>query len=256
MMATIPFTEQQSEHWLLERTYHARLCDGGELSVPDFTRAMKQITNFSVPLSTWQEISREEATAAYQGGTPILLCGKTFWEHPKGASQRWSANRNVPSMNFGETVLQPEEVCGADYAVRYLDARRGHFSNASWRMGFASDSATIFDGSDMGTMTFLHPCLQFPYTTHYTVIASDGQVHEYADRAGAIQGFQVLPLQERCKRSALQTIVFPQFCHYHEVTCPSGVYRLEFFGPRMDEQAYRVSEADGNGRGRTQEAIV
>src|SRR5581483_1523485 len=162
MRATIPFTEQQSEHWLLERTYHVRLCDGRELSVPDFTRAMKQITNFSVPLSTWQEISREEATAAYQDGTPD--------------------------------------------------------------------------------------------TIHYTVIASDGPVHEYADQAGAIEGFQVLPLQERSKRSALRTIVFPQFCHYHEVMCPDSVYRLEFFGPRMHEQAYRVSEAAENGRGRTQEA--
>ena len=32
-------------------------------------------------------------------------------------------------------------------------------------------------------------------------------------------------------------------CYYHEVTCPSGVYCLEFFGPRMDERGYKVKEA-------------
>src|SRR5690348_10621279 len=43
---TIVYSEKQSETWLLERTYHASLRNGEELSVPDFTRAMKQITNF------------------------------------------------------------------------------------------------------------------------------------------------------------------------------------------------------------------
>jgi hypothetical protein len=65
------------------------------------------------------------------------------------------------------------------------------------------------------------------------VIASDGQVHEYSDRAGAIQGFQAFPPQEVGEENDLHT-VFPQFCYYHEITCPGGVYRLEFFGPRMD----------------------
>lgn len=255
MTRSIPFSEQQSEQWLLERTYHARLLNGQELSVPDLTRAMKQITNFSVPLSIWQEIPREEAYAAYQQGTPVLLYGEVFWEHPKGTYQEWSVNGNMYAIIFGKTLLQPEEVSGTDYAVRYLDAKQGSFSNTSWRTWFASDSATIFDGSDLSTITFLRPCLQFPYTTHYTVIASDGHIHEYASRAEAIQGFQILPLQERSKGSALQTVVFPQLCYYHEVTCPSGTYRLEFFGPRMDEQGYPVKEAAERGREHQWQAI-
>ena len=79
-------------------------------------------------------------------------------------------------------------------------------------------------------------------TTHNTVIAADGQVHEYADSAGAVQGFQTLPPREVSSGSQVQT-VFPQFCYYHEVTCPRGVYRIEFFGPRMDERGYQVKEA-------------
>ena len=74
------------------------------------------------------------------------------------------------------------------------------------------------------------------------MIASDGHVHEYADRSEAIQGFDALLPQEVSSRSQVQT-VFPQFCYYHEVTCPSGVYRLEFFGPRMNERGYLVKEA-------------
>ncbi len=73
------------------------------------------------------------------------------------------------------------------------------------------------------------------------MIASDGQVHDYADRAGAIEGFSTLPPREVGNGSQVQ-VVFPQFCYYHEVTCPSGVYRLEFFGPRMDEQGYKVKQ--------------
>ncbi len=128
-------------------------------------------------------------------------------------------------------------------AASYLDPKRGTFSNAFWSTWFASASTTIFDGSDLSTITFLGPCLQFPSTTHYTVIASDGHVHEYADRPEAIRGFDALPPQEVHHGSSVQTVVFPQFCYYHEVTCPSGVYRLEFFGPRMDEQGYQVKEA-------------
>ena len=92
------------------------------------------------------------------------------------------------------------------------------------------------------TITFLGPCVQFPYTTHYTVIASDGHVHEYADGAEAVQGFHTLLLREGSNGSQVQT-VFPRFCYYHEVTCPSGVYRLEFFGTRMDGQGYTAKEA-------------
>ena len=159
MTMTAPFSEQLSEQWLLERTYHAQLRNGRELSVPDLTLAMKQLSDFSV-----------------------------------------------------------------------------------WKAWFASDASTILGGSAASTITFLVPCLQFPYTTHNTVIAADGYVHEYADSAGAIQGFQTLPPREASSGSRVQTI-FPQFCYYHEVTCPSGIYRIEFFGPRMDERGYAAEEA-------------
>ena len=90
-------------------------------------------------------------------------------------------------------------------------------------------------------ITFLRPCIQFPFTTHYTIIASDGRVSEYADRAAALQGFATAPLQEVSQGNTVQ-IVAPHFCYYHEVTCPSGTYRLEFFGPRMHEQGYSRPE--------------
>jgi hypothetical protein len=240
---TIAYPEKQSETWLLERTYHARLRNGKELSVSDLTRAMKQIINFYVPLSTWQEISPAEAHTAYQDGIPVLLYGECLWEHLKEASEPWGASSNMRTIIFGNAVLQPEAVSGIDYAVRYLDARRGNGSNASWGAWFASDSATIFDGSDLSTITFFVPCVQFPYTTHYTVIAADGHVHEYADRTEAIQGFEAFLPQESDYGNPVQTVVFPQLCYYHEVMCPSGVYRLEFLGPRMDEQGYQVNKA-------------
>lgn len=240
MTITIAYSEKQSETWLLERTYHARLRNGEELSVPNLTRAMKQITSFYVPLSTWQELSQAEARAAYQDGIPILLYGESRWEHPKGASEPWGASSNMRTLIFGNAVLQPEAVSGIDYAVRYLDIHRGNCSNASWRAWFASDSATIFDGSDLSTITFFGPCFQFPSTTHYTVIAANGHVQEYADPAEARQGFEAFLPQERDHGSAAQTVVFPQFCYYHEVRCPDGVYRLEFFGPHMNEPGYQV----------------
>src|SRR5581483_403011 len=186
MTKSIAYSEKQSETWLLERTYHARLRNGEELSDPDLTRAMKQISSFSVPFSTWQEISQAEARAAYQQGIPVLLYGESLWEHSKGASEGWGANRNMHTIIFGTAVLQPEVVSGTNYAVRYLDANLGNFSNASWRAWFASDSATIFDGSDLSTITFFRPCFPFPTTTHYTVIAADGHVHEYADHVEAV----------------------------------------------------------------------
>src|SRR5260370_29180460 len=108
---TVPFSESLSETWLLERTYHAHLWSGKELSVPDLTLAMKQLndfdvplalqsskstlaeglplkksTNFYVPLSTWREISPEEDPATYQQVMPFLLYAEHAWEHPKGAS--------------------------------------------------------------------------------------------------------------------------------------------------------------------------
>ncbi len=51
MTMTIPFTERLSEQWLLDRTYHAHLRNGRELSIPDLTLAMKQLNDFDVPLS-------------------------------------------------------------------------------------------------------------------------------------------------------------------------------------------------------------
>jgi hypothetical protein len=267
MTMTIPFTERLSETWLLERTYHAHLRNGRELSVPDLTLAMKQLNDFDVPLSwqssrahvaervplkkstncyvplsTWQEISQAEAYATYHQGIPVLLYGEHSWEHPQGASGTWGANTNMRAIISGNALEQPEAVSGIDYAVCYLDQQRGTFSNTVWKTWFASDTATMLEGGDHGTITFFGPCLQFPYTTHTTVIAADGQVHEYADRSEAIQGFDALLPQEVSSRNQVQT-VFPQFCYYHEVTCPSGVYRLEFFGPRMNERGYPVKEA-------------
>lgn len=279
MTMITPFSEQLSEQWLLERTYHAQLRNGEELSVPDLTGAMKRLidfdvppssqssksklpervplkksTNFSVPLSTWREVSQEEACTTYQQGIPVLLFSRHTWEHPTGGSGSWSANKHMRVIINGNAREHPEAVSGTDYAVCYLDLQRGTFSNASWRKWFSSDP-TIMESSNPGDITFLVPCIQFPSTTHYTVIAADGQAYEYSGRAEAIQGFQTLPPQEVSNGSAIQT-VFPQFCYYHEVTCPGGVYRLEFFGPRMDEQGYEVKAAVASGRERTQEVLV
>jgi hypothetical protein len=264
---TVPFSEHLSETWLLERTYHAHLWSGKDLSVPDLTLAMKQLNDFDVPLSwqsstshlaervplkkstncyvplsTWQEISQAEAYATYHQGIPVLLYGEHAWEHPKGTSRTWGANKNMRAIISGNAWEHPAPVSGTDYAVCYLDLQRGTFSNAVWKAWFASDTATMLEGGDHGTITFFGPCVQFPYTTHYTVIAAGGQVYEYADRTEAIQGFQTLPPREVSSGSQVQ-IVSPQLCYYHEVTCPSGVYRLEFFGPRMDERGYQVKEA-------------
>ena len=267
MTITAPISERLSETWLLERTYHAQLRNGRELPVPDLTLAMKQLNDFDVPLTlqssksklaerlslkksitfyvplcAWREISQEEAYATYQQGIPILLYGEHAWEHPKGASSTWSVSKNMQFIIYGNALEHPESVSGTAYAVCYLDRQRGTFSNTVWKAWFSSDPITILQGSDQSAITFLCPCLQFHYTTHYTVIASDGQIHEYADSAGAMQGFQTLPPREVSSGSRVQT-VFPQFCYYHEVTFPSGVYRIEFFGPRMDERGYQVKEA-------------
>jgi hypothetical protein len=265
---TVPFSERLSETWLLERTYHAQLWSGNELSVPDLTLVMKQFndfdvplslqssksklaerlplkksTNFYVPLSTWREISQEEAHTTYQQGIPVLLYGEHAWEHLKGATGTWGgASKNMQFIISVKTGVQPEALSGTDYAVCYLDQQRGTFSNTVWKAWFASDTATLLEGGDHSSITFFGPCEQFPYTTHYTLIAADGQVREYADSDGAIQGFQTLPPREVSSGSQVQ-MVFPQFCYYHEVTCPSGVYRIEFFGPRMDERGYLVKEA-------------
>jgi len=270
---TVPFSESLSETWLLERTYHAHLWSGKELSVPDLTLAMKQLndfdvppssqsskskvaervplkknSNFSVPLSTWREVSQEEAYTTYQQGIPVLLFSEHAWEHPKGASRSWSANKHMRVIIYGNDWEQPEASSGTEYAVCYSDPKRGTFSNDAWRNWFSSDHSTILDGSISSTVTFLIPWMQFPSSTHYTVVASDEQVSEYADRTQAREAFQTMFPQEVGQGSDLHT-VSPQFCYYHEVTCPGGVYRLEFFGPHMDEMGYRVKEAKDHMKG-------
>ena len=262
---TAPYSEHLSETWLLERTYHARLRNGRDLSVPDLTLAMMQLNDFDVPLflqssksklaervplskstncyvplSTWREISQEEARATYQQGIPVLLYREHAWEHPQGATRAWGASKNMRVIIFGNAAVNPVAVSGTDYAVCYIDQQRGMFSNTVWKAWFAADIATMLEGD--GAITFFAPWVQFPYTTHYTVLAADGQVHAYATSAEAVRGFQTLPPREVGDGSQVQT-VSPQFSYYHEVTCPSGVYRLEFFGPHMGEPGYQVKEA-------------
>jgi hypothetical protein len=243
MTMTLAYTEDLSETWLLERTYHAHLRNGRELSVPDLTSAMKQISTFSVPLSTWQEISQAEAYTAYQQGIPVLLYGEHSWEHPQRAKRAWSPNRHMRAIIYGTDVEQPEVATGTNVAVCYLDPRRGACSNATWKAWFSSDNDMIFaHESERSSITFLGPYMQYPYTTHYTTIAVDGHVYNYADHVEALQRFKTLPSQEVNTENDLQTI-FPQLCYYHEVTCPDGIYHLEFFGPHMDEQGYKVNQA-------------
>ena len=173
MTITPAYTEHLSETWLLERTYHAQLWSGKELSVSDLTLAMKQLndfevplalqsskstlaerlplsksTNFCVPLSAWREISQEEASATSQQGIPVLLYGEHTWKHAQGASGTWSANKNMRVIISGNAGEQPEAVSGTDYAVCYIDQQRGTFSNTVWKAWFVSDTATILKGSD------------------------------------------------------------------------------------------------------------
>lgn len=238
----IPWTEALSETWLLERTYHAQLQNGSELSVPTLTKAMKQMLEFSAPLPAWKEVSQEEAQIAYQQGTPILLYGEHPWELKERATRVWGPNKHMRALIFGNEGEQPEPVSGIDYAVCYLDRQQGNTSNATWNRWFASAFDAIFAGIAPRNVLYLSPCVQFPYTTHYTVIASDGHVCEYASRAEAIQGFQFsLPREESSGTQSQMT--FPQFDYYQEVTCPGGVYRITFFGTRMDEPGCNAEEA-------------
>ena len=251
---TVPYSERLSETWLLERTYHARLRNGRELSVPDLTLAMKQLNdfdvplllkslqlklaervplkrsiNFYVPISTWREISQEEARATYQRGIPVLLYGEHAWEHPQEAFRTWSASKNMRVIIFGDAEVQPVAVSGTDYAVCYIDPRQGTFSNTVWKAWFASDIATMLEGDDHGTITFFAPCVQFPYTTHNTVIAADGQVHEYATSAEAIQGFQTIVTtrgeQWKPGPNGLPTVQLLSRGHLSEWRLPHRVFR-------------------------------
>lgn len=259
------FSVQLSEQWLLERTYHAQLLNGKELSVDMLTQAMQELSDtavplssqssksrlpqilptkksrtFSIPISTWQEITQEEARVIYQQGTPILLYGEHTWKHTQETPGTWSPNHNMRAIIFGNTLTRPEATSGTEYAVCYLDIRQGIFSNASWKTWFSSDPSILFNHTDQPGITFFRPCVQFPFTTHYTVIAPDGSVSEYPGRAEALQGFVAAPIQEEHLGNAIY-IVAPHFYFYHEVTCPSGTYRLEFFGPHMNERGYMVA---------------
>ena len=260
MTTTGPFTERLSETWLIERTYHAQLRNGKGLSVPDLTHAMSRLTDldvpltfqspksrlperlppkksssFYVPLSAWQELSREEASAAWRQDSPILLHGEHSWSHSPDTFEAWGVGKNMREIISEGVVAQPEVLSGIDYAVCYLDRQRGTFSNSIWKAWFASDPVTMLEEGKHQNITFFAPVVQFPYTTHYTVLAAAEEVHEYASAAAAIEGFQALPRGENQG--------FPLLCYYHEVSCPGGVYRIEFFGPHMDEEAYRVKEA-------------
>ena len=257
----IPFSAPLSEQWLLERTSHAHLLNGEELSIAMLTEAMNQLIDIdlplsspsatsplperllrkksstvSVPISTWQEITQAEARDAYEQGIPVLLVGEQTWNHAQGTSRRWGPNRNMRAIIFGNTVPQPEVTSTTTYVVCYLDLRQGTFANVSWNLWFSSDPATLFNRQEQ-PIFFLRPCIQFPFTTHYTIIAADGRFSEYPNRAAALQGFVTAPLQEVRQGNTVQ-IVAPSFCYYHEVTCPRGTYRLEFFGPRMNEPGY------------------
>lgn len=257
----IPFSAQLSEQWLLERTSHAHLLNGRELSVARLTKAMNQLITidlpfsspssrsllperllgkksniFYVPISTWQEITQEEARSAYKQGIPILLINERSWDHTQGTPGRWGPNQNMRAIIFGDTLPQPEVASTTSYAVCYLDIRQGTFANVSWKTWFPSDLDLLFQRQDQ-PITFLRPYIQFPFTTHYTIVASDGRVSEYSDRAAALQGFVSAPLQERSQGNTAQ-IVAPSFCYYHEVQLGHVTYRLEFFGPRMNEQGY------------------
>lgn len=73
--------------------------------------------------------------------------------------------------------------------------------------------------------------------------------------AKAVPGFQTLPLREMSSGSPVQ-MVSPQFSYYHEVRCPSGIYRLEFFGPRMDESGYEVQKEQFDGHKSADQKMV
>ena len=71
---TVPFSERLSETWLLERTYHAQLWSGKELSVSDLTLAMKQLNDFEVPLA----LQSSKSTLAER----VPLSKSTNWSEP------------------------------------------------------------------------------------------------------------------------------------------------------------------------------
>jgi hypothetical protein len=261
---TSPFSEHLSERWLLERTYHAQLREGRELPVAMLTQAMQQLidvalrstqsvksklpetlpikksTGFFIPISTWREITKQEARITYQQGKPVLLYSEQTWEHTKKTTEAWGPNQNMRTLIFGTAEMPPAAPSGSSMALCYLDARQGSFSNGTWKSWFASDPVRLFGDTDQ-PITFFGPYIQYPFTTHYTVVASDGQISEYPDHIGALQGFATSPLQEEHNGNIVR-IVVPHFSYYHDITCPSGVYRLEFFGSEVNKQGYTLTE--------------
>ncbi|GER90663.1 hypothetical protein KDW_48250 [Dictyobacter vulcani] len=260
-----PFSAPLSEQWLLERTYHAQLSNGSELSVPHLTEAMQQLTDVSVPLSTqswksllperlpskkssefyvpvaaWVEITRAEAASSYQQGIPLLLYTEHLWKHPEGARESWRPNKNMRGIIYGKMGQELDAVAEPEYAVCYLDRKRGAFSNVTWKRWFSADPTTLFENNNQ-VVAFLRPYIQFPFTTHYTVVASDGHVSDYPDRDEALQGFAATPRQKEHETGGTEQAA-PYFCYYHEVECPDGIYRIEFFGPHMDEPGYALTE--------------
>ncbi len=249
----IPFSAQVSEQWLLDKTYHARLLNGRELSVLNLTQAMQELidipvhlstqapksrfpeslplqksSTFFVPISTWQEITQEEARNSYQQEIPVLLYGEYQWKHSPGNPEMWQPNENMRHIMYGNTIVEPESSSGTEYAVCYLDSKRGTFSNLYWKMWFSSNTDLLFTQHDQ-RITFLRPFMQFPFTTHYTVTTMDGQVIEYPDHAEALQGFVSASSQNASDGNTSDTHA-PHFSYYHEVICPSGTYQVEFFG--------------------------
>ena len=134
---TIPFSVQLSAQWLLDRTYHAQLLDGRELSSVNLTRALQQLTDiavplssqssishlpehlplqksrsFSIPISTWQETTQAEARTTYQQGKPILLYSERSWEHTHATPGIWRPNQNMRAIIDGNTLSRPDATSG------------------------------------------------------------------------------------------------------------------------------------------------
>jgi len=108
MTMTIPFSEYLSEQWLLERTYHAHLRNGRELSVPSLTGAMKQLIDFSVPLSSqsWKSklAERGPLSKSTNGSDPAVLVRHLEF-------LRFLVNEGTIALSF-------EMMSGADEAAR------------------------------------------------------------------------------------------------------------------------------------------
>lgn len=183
-----PFSAPLSEQWLLERTSHAHLLNGEELSITNLTQAMNQLidsdlplsspsatsplserllrkksSTVSIPISIWQEITQAEARAAYKQGIPVLLVREQTWEHAQGTPGRWGPNRNMRAIIFGNTVPQPEVTSTIVYAVCYLDVRQGTFANVSWKTRFSSDPATLFNRQEQPITFLILTITAFPF---------------------------------------------------------------------------------------------